>query len=284
MEQDTPEWHALRATKIGASDAPVIMGVSPWKTPYQLWQEKLGLVESHQSNVAMLRGKLMESQARKCFQKCTGIQIYPSVVLSKKYPWMMASLDGIDSSKTVAVEIKCPGRDDHSTALDGQIPEKYIPQLYHQMIVCELDSIQYFSYNPTFTDENQRTKIITLKKNCGYEESLIKKEIEFLDCWNNFREPALNKKDFFEIDNKKWNAVSEEWKEIQKSLRELKIRDEQCRQDLIAMASSQNAIGNGVKVCKFFRRGAVDYQAIPELIGIELDDYRKKPTEIWRIT
>ncbi len=44
--QNTPEWHAFRRKRIGASDAPVIMGISPWKTPYQLWIEKTSGIES----------------------------------------------------------------------------------------------------------------------------------------------------------------------------------------------------------------------------------------------
>ena len=38
-----------------ASDTPVVLGVSPWRTPYQLWQHKLGLVEP-EVTPAMLHG------------------------------------------------------------------------------------------------------------------------------------------------------------------------------------------------------------------------------------
>ncbi len=52
--QHSNEWLELRKNKIGASDAPIIMKVSPWKTPYRLWEEKLGLTECV-SNQAMKR-------------------------------------------------------------------------------------------------------------------------------------------------------------------------------------------------------------------------------------
>lgn len=42
--QNTQEWEKFRLQKIGASDAPIIMGVSPWKTPFQLWLEKTGQI------------------------------------------------------------------------------------------------------------------------------------------------------------------------------------------------------------------------------------------------
>ena len=40
--QGTSEWLENRKNHIGASDAPVVMGVSPWDTPYKLWENKLG--------------------------------------------------------------------------------------------------------------------------------------------------------------------------------------------------------------------------------------------------
>ena len=40
VEQGSKEWLALRNNKIGASDAPIIMGESSWTTPFQLWQIK----------------------------------------------------------------------------------------------------------------------------------------------------------------------------------------------------------------------------------------------------
>ena len=39
-EQRSPEWFALRADGITATEAAVIAGLSPYKTPYALWAEK----------------------------------------------------------------------------------------------------------------------------------------------------------------------------------------------------------------------------------------------------
>ena len=93
--QQTPEWLELRRKKIGASDAPCIMGVSPWKTPYELWLEKLTGKEQSQT-WAMKEGIRKEEEARTEFEKQTGIIVFPKVLISDKYDWMMASLDGID--------------------------------------------------------------------------------------------------------------------------------------------------------------------------------------------
>ena len=45
LRQNTPEWHRWRRQGIGASDAPVIMGETPFKTPRTLWSIKTGCTQ-----------------------------------------------------------------------------------------------------------------------------------------------------------------------------------------------------------------------------------------------
>jgi len=68
MEQGTPEWLEMRKNYLGASDAPIVMKVSPWSTPFQLWRKKLGLVEDEPENDNIRYGKAMEPIARKAYE------------------------------------------------------------------------------------------------------------------------------------------------------------------------------------------------------------------------
>src|SRR3954468_9459359 len=112
--QGTPEWHHLRKTKITATDAVVIMDMSPWKTRLQLYHEKLSSDIQKPANFAMQRGVDLEPIARSLFTIQTGIEVQPKVIIKN---WAMASLDGISSCGKHVVEIKCPGQKDHSLAL-----------------------------------------------------------------------------------------------------------------------------------------------------------------------
>ncbi len=188
LEQGSPEWVEMRKNYIGASDAPIIMGVSPWMTPLQLWEQKLGFFEVKE-NFAMKRGKYLEQEARKEFEEETGLIVFPDVVLHTTYAWMMASLDGIDIERKNIVEIKCPGKKDHILALLGEIPEKYYPQLQHQMEVCNLKSIFYFSYSPSAKDM-KKTALLEVAKDEKYIDLLIKKESEFYDCMVSLTMPS----------------------------------------------------------------------------------------------
>lgn len=274
--QQSNEWLELRKNKIGASDAPVIMHVSPWKTPYQLWEEKLGLKESF-SSYAMKRGLEMEERAREAFEKETGLVVFPQVLFHKEHEWMMASLDGIDIEGKNIVEIKCPGKVDHEIALSGNIPEKYFPQLQHQMAICELDKAYYFSYS------DNSSKVIVVNRDESYIKNMICKEVEFYDCVQNLTAPRMIERDFIQKEDDIWIETAAKWKQIKNQMTQLEKEEEDLRNSLICMSGKSNCKGGGIKLSKIVRKGSIDYKAIPELKEIDLEKYRKTPIEMYRL-
>ena len=42
LVQGSPEWHAHRSQSRNASETPVVLGMSPWMTPFQLWEIRTG--------------------------------------------------------------------------------------------------------------------------------------------------------------------------------------------------------------------------------------------------
>ena len=266
-----------RRNFVGASDAPAIMGVSPWKTAYQLWEEKVGIRESNFTSKAMQRGIDMEEEARMSFEEQTGIFVFPQRIVNEHHSWMVATLDGMDLKGENVVEIKCPGKIDHTCAMDGVIPEKYIPQLMHQMIVACVTSIYYFSYSPS------SSKILQLEYDPAYSKVLLDKEIQF---WNNVQEftpPTLSDKDYNLKEDELWNQAAQEWLHINSQLDSLKKKEEELRNTLVAMSGKSNSMGCGIKISRILRKGNVEYKNIPELKDVDLDKYRKGPIEIWRI-
>jgi putative phage-type endonuclease len=69
----SPEWHAARADLIGASDVPIILGLSTYKSAYTLWHEKAGLIEPQPVSTEMQRkrdyGHFMEPFITDIFRK-----------------------------------------------------------------------------------------------------------------------------------------------------------------------------------------------------------------------
>ncbi len=173
MEQGSLEWLALRKTKITATDAPVIMGENPWKDPLTLYREKKDPDFFSQSNERMKRGIELEPIARFYFVLDTGIMVEPRLVIKD---WAMASLDGISSCGKHVVEIKCPSKKYHDMAKHGILPPHYIAQLQHQMWVCDIDSMYYYSF-----DGSEGVSVPVARNPC-YLDMLIQREEIFYDC------------------------------------------------------------------------------------------------------
>lgn len=62
FEDNSPEWHDLRNQPgvIGGSDVGVILGLSPFVSPYALWAKKKGLIPDQETSEAMEWGHRLE--------------------------------------------------------------------------------------------------------------------------------------------------------------------------------------------------------------------------------
>lgn len=147
IEQGTAEWREYRRSVLGGSDAPIIMGVSPWRTTFELWQEKTGRKSFESNNFATKRGHELEPKARASYQLLSDTDMPPVVLRHKEFPYLSASLDGFNHDAGRILEIKCPGREDHAMAKMGKIPAKYIFQLEHQLFVSGASEAHYFSFH-----------------------------------------------------------------------------------------------------------------------------------------
>jgi putative phage-type endonuclease len=54
------EWLEARRKGVTASEIAVIMGLSPWSSPYALYHQKLGILPPQEDNAAMERGRVLE--------------------------------------------------------------------------------------------------------------------------------------------------------------------------------------------------------------------------------
>jgi putative phage-type endonuclease len=148
LEQGTPDWLGWRHHGIGASDAPAVMGESPWKNPDKLLREKRGRPRSSRPNAAMARGTRLEPEARKAYEARVGIAVDPVCLQSSAYSWMRASLDGISGDGAKLVEIKCGESAYRHTASHRKAPDYYYGQLQHILAVTGNASIDFWCWLP----------------------------------------------------------------------------------------------------------------------------------------
>jgi putative phage-type endonuclease len=276
MEIGSKEWKEKRRATVGSSDAPVIMRVSPYKSPYQLWEEKV-FGKEQTMNGAMFRGNKLEESARHCFEKKFGIEVFPEVLKHPEINWMTATVDGISSNRKHLVEIKCPNRNDHQSAKDGKIPQKYYPQCQHQLEVSGLDSMYYFSF------DGDDGVIVEVEKDKKYISNLIKEEKAFWDCINNLEAPEFTDLDWVDMDgDENWQELAPRYKEIDKILEELEEERTFLRAQFVLFSSGRNAKGCGIKLTKSMTKGAIEYSKIPEIQSVDVEKYRKPSYVKWR--
>ncbi|MDX1471961.1 MAG: YqaJ viral recombinase family protein [Flavobacteriaceae bacterium] len=186
MQQNTKEWLEWRNKGLGASDAPIIMGVSPWTTRLELWEQKLGLRPPPAENYWMTRGKQLEPKALIGFNFRQEDNYKPVLAQHEKYPFLRASLDGWNGKRVV--EVKCPGKKAHDIAKGkGVVPEYYMPQCQHQMMITGTDWMWYTSFREASTDCPSID--IKVYADHAYIELMLKEELEFWDCVKNKRPP-----------------------------------------------------------------------------------------------
>ncbi|MGL5264485.1 MAG: lambda-exonuclease family protein, partial [Candidatus Rhabdochlamydia sp.] len=236
MKQGSLEWIAHRRNFIGASDAPIIMGVSSWRTLFQLWQEKLGLNEGQKENRAMIYGKRMEKIARQAYENYTGnivsIEEKDTLVYHPEKKFMMASLDGFVIDKFIPLEIKTANAEDHFLAKNGRIPAKYYPQVQHQLTCVEdSDLLHYFSYR------RGDIALVEVEKNFAYIDELYFEEARFWDMVLNLEAPELTDKDYVLFEDQEWDSLATKWRKVITSLSVLEKKEKEYRAALIARAA-----------------------------------------------
>jgi predicted phage-related endonuclease len=158
--QGNPDWDAHRAGSWNASDAPAMMGCSPYKTRGQLLQElATGITEeiTPEQQAIFDDGHRFEALYRPMAEKITGEELAPvtgtgDVVIGGRH--LSASFDGIDFMETLALEHKSLNKGlreafDRMADFDSEfdkcdcLPLLYRIQMEQQIIVSKVERVLF---------------------------------------------------------------------------------------------------------------------------------------------
>ncbi len=145
MNQNSIEWHSWRNQGIGASDSPVLLGYSK-TTPYELYQQKKNKTDNNIGTYAKAKGGEVEAQLRARYSLSTGLQFEPACAEMEGDTYIRCSYDGIalENGKLRAIEIKFVGLDYYNaTTLPSNIKTTHFVQMQHQMLVMDLEYVDY---------------------------------------------------------------------------------------------------------------------------------------------
>src|SRR5690606_6916853 len=277
LVQGSPEWHAHRLAHRNASETPAVLGLSPYTTPLQLWQQRTGRA-TVEVTAAMAHGTATEPQARVMYETLTGNVMQPLVLIDGEYS---ASLDGITLDGDLILEIKCPKSKDATLlkeARAGRIPVHVYWQVQHQLMVSGAQLAHVYVYD-------------------GKPGHLIEQPAE-PECWDTIRQgwesfiehlrsdtpPALTDRDTRLRDDPVWEKAATEYAAV-KAVAEMAAEQlDAAKRRLVALAEHSSEQGFGVTVTRYLKAGAIDYKQVPEIAGVDLEQYRGPAREEVRVT
>jgi len=278
--QGSKEWLELRKTKITGTDAAVILGISPWKTPFTLWEQKRGIRPPDTVTPHMQRGSYLEPIALKAYETKTKVQMLPSVVISKKHSWMMGSLDGINFERDLILEIKC-GEKVYAEAKKGNIPDYYISQMQHNMSCANVDMSHFLCWLP----DNDGI-LMEVPRDNKYIENLIEKELAFYLLLKSGKPPEMTDKDccFISDPQDPFRLIEKEWLDTKAQATIWSMKEEELRNKLIDSAKDGSCQGQYAKATKYTCKGRINYRDIPALKDVDLEQYRGEDSIQWRLS
>jgi putative phage-type endonuclease len=134
-----------RLLGIGGTDIGVILGLSPYKTPYQLFLEKTGIIEDTQEeNKFQYWGTKLEPLIRDEFALRNNVKIEtPETQIHPFYDFMRANVDGFITEWNSVLEVKSSSG--YSASQWGEtgtnmIPVFYLTQVAHYVATLNADS------------------------------------------------------------------------------------------------------------------------------------------------
>lgn len=129
-----------RMKGIGGSDMPIILGLSNYKTPYQLYLEKKGVFsDGDKMTPAQEWGNRLESIIRDKFADKNNVIIQtPDTIIHPFHDFMRANIDGYIVEWDAVLEVKCSSQFmANEWGEDGSdvIPMAYLVQVAHYCAV-----------------------------------------------------------------------------------------------------------------------------------------------------
>lgn len=204
---DHSAWLEARSHYIGGSDAAAVLGLNPYKSSLELWQEKTGVVvpEDISEKPYVKYGHAAENCLRELF--ALDFPEYEveyeenNIWFNTRFPFAHASLDGWLKDKAGrkgVLEIKTTNilQSIRKENWDKRIPDNYYAQVLHYLMVTEFD---FAVLKAQLKYEFQGGEIVLQTRHYKVERSEVQEDIDYLakkeaDFWESVKKkkkPAL---------------------------------------------------------------------------------------------
>lgn len=223
-----------RTQYVGGSDVPVILGLSKYKTQFELAKEKAGIVVPEQiSNPYINFGNKMEPTIREYINTMNSLNFHPETFIDKD-DYIRSNVDGIDNENEILLEIKTHGTKPTVAVYEAQM------QLYFHQTGCDYGWLAMYQRPTDFDlefdssllkikeverDEGQIEKILDTIETFWIRVEYLKEkpdmtETEYYSVGNDVNK-LVARVERFELEMLDFNKKVKQLKEQQKEFREL---------------------------------------------------------------
>jgi|Deesub1362A_J573_1020465.scaffolds.fasta_scaffold16789_2 putative phage-type endonuclease len=296
------DWLDARRKGIGGSDIPVILGLSPFKTRYQLWLEKTGQTSPDEDNPDIRRGQALEDIIAGIYTEQTGRDLwsfnyYPVDSLPLVHPdfsWILASPDRWfeeeESERTGVVEIKAPRLRKFNQIKRQGLPDYMIAQIQWYLLFPEFDfgswaifsaeawELIHFDVEP---DPDLQKLIVEEAEKFWFKHVLAKEPPEEILPEDKPELPPIDPQEGLLIRNdEEWKRAVHLLKEARDIKAEGELLEKEAKERIIALMEGHSVVeGGGARIYYRRREGrkTLDKKRLQaEHPEINLDDYMKQ--------
>lgn len=149
-------WAMSRKDGLGGTDAAAILGLSPWRTPIEVWEDKVHPERRVELDKDCLRwGTLLEPVIRQEYARKFNVAVYSpdmltgvfsktrtwetSTIVIGREDWMLGMPDGYLPAQSTGLEIKTASRHSAEWGIEGtdEVPAQYLLQCAWYMAVTD---------------------------------------------------------------------------------------------------------------------------------------------------
>jgi putative phage-type endonuclease len=167
-----------RRLGLGGSDIASVLGINPFKTAYEVYEEKVeGKIVDLSHNEKVIWGNLLEEPIAKRYEQITNCPVFcTGMVKHSKYPFLLAHPDRIMLGRK-GLEIKAVG--EHTKHLWGEPGSQVIPEYYYAQIAHYLLVLDYAEWDIAVLIGGQELRTYTFIRDKEFDEIIIEAGSKF---------------------------------------------------------------------------------------------------------
>lgn len=198
LQKQDPNVTEKREQYVGGSDVPVILGLSKYKTQYELAKEKAGIIKPEQiSNPYIQFGNRMEPVIREYINTMNSLKFTPATFLDSD-DFIRSNVDGYDDENKIVLEIKTHGANPTEKVYEAQM------QLYFYQSGCNYGWLAMYRRPKDFDLEFDVANLQV--KEIERDEAAIEKILDAIETfWIRVEylkeKPDMTEKEYYSIGN-----------------------------------------------------------------------------------